>query len=154
MEHHNIKELKPHKNGHFKQGYIDPSKCKKLFESCRNKPIIYRSSWEKIFADWCERNSGVESWGSECISIPYIYNVDGQEHLYYPDFVVKMKNGITFIVEVKPFSQTQKPTGNNPEKIATWMKNMCKWKTVQKWCSTQPNTKFWIVTEKSIKQMI
>ena len=63
------KHLKPKKNGRFQQGYINPNSCKKLFESVKNQPIIYRSSWEKRFIYWCESNKNVKYWGSECTCI-------------------------------------------------------------------------------------
>ena len=88
-----IKSLKPKKNVRFSQGYIDPNACKKLFESVKKQPIIYRSSWEKKFILWCESCKNVKHWGSECTYIKYFNPVDQKTHRYFPDFVVEMQDG-------------------------------------------------------------
>ena len=105
-----IKNLKPKKNGRFKQGYINPESCKKLYENLKNEPIIYRSSWERRFITWCESSPKVVAWGSECIHIPYYNPVDQKTHNYYPDFVVELVNGDKLVVEIKPENQTVRPT--------------------------------------------
>ena len=104
-----IKHLKPKKNGRFKQGYINPESCKKLYENLKNEPIIYRSSWERRFITWCESSPKVVAWGSECIHIPYYNPVDQKTHNYYPDFVVELVNGDKLVVEIKPENQTVRP---------------------------------------------
>lgn len=149
-----IKNVKPKRKSLYKQGYINPSSCKKLFESCKDKPIIYRSSWEKIFCQWCEQNKNIEKWGSECISFKYISALDKKEHTYYPDFVLQMVSGETIIVEIKPYAQTQKPGEYASEyDKTTWLRNMSKWAYAKKWCESQENVKFWIVTEKTIHKL-
>ena len=57
-----IKKLKPSKSSRYDQGYIDPKSCKKIFESQKNKPIIYRSSYEKKVIMWLETNKNVERY--------------------------------------------------------------------------------------------
>ena len=69
---HNIKQLRPKRNSTFKQGYINRDMCKKLFESTKTEPIIFRSSWEKKFIEWCESSPLVLKWGSECCKIIHI----------------------------------------------------------------------------------
>ena len=39
-----IKNLKPSRNSRYKQGYVNPKSCKKLFPSIIHEAIIYRSS--------------------------------------------------------------------------------------------------------------
>ena len=70
------------------------------------KNVVYRSSWEYKFMQWCDSRSAVQEWGSEEIAIPYVSPVDGKRHKYYPDFYVKVR-GKKYIVEVKPFRQTK-----------------------------------------------
>ena len=75
--------------------------------------IICRSSWERKFCQWCDRNKSIVSWASEEISIPYVSPKDNRIHRYYPDFLIKVKeinNKIqTYVVEVKPKKQTLPP---------------------------------------------
>ena len=51
---HDIKSLRPSKKSRYEQGYVNPNTCKKVFESQRGIPIIFRSSLEKKFVIWCE----------------------------------------------------------------------------------------------------
>lgn len=147
-----IKQLKPKKNGRFSQGYINPNSCKKLFESVKNKPIIYRSSWEKKFIYWCEMSKNVKYWGSECIHIPYFNAYDKKEHKYYPDFVVEMENGQIMIIEIKPHNQTVKPVNENSWANKAYITNMSKWSEINKQCKLK-GYKFCILTEHTINSL-
>lgn len=146
-----IKQLKPQKEGRYKQGYINPKSCKKLFESLSNEPIIYRSSYEYKFIIWLETDKRVKSWGSECICIPYMYT-DGTTHRYYPDYFVEMVDGRKMVVEIKPSSQTKKPMNENSWLYKEYSKNVCKWKEAMKFCQAK-GYEFRILTEKTINQL-
>ena len=108
-----IKGNKPSKKSGFVQGYFPILECKKYFG---NGPIIYRSSWEKKFCLYCERNPEIIQWSSESLSIKYFNPLDEKYHTYFPDFVVRTADGRTIIVEVKPKAQLKKP---NPPKRKT-----------------------------------
>ena len=68
--------------------------------------IVYRSSWEKKFMNWCDITESVSEWQSEEFFIPYRSPIDGRVHRYFPDFFVKYRdaNGKrrTMVVEVNP----------------------------------------------------
>lgn len=147
-----IKSLKPKKNGRFQQGYINPNSCKKLFESVKNQPIIYRSSWERRFISWCESCKKVKYWGSECICIKYHNPVDQKQHRYYPDFVVQLEDGTVMIVEIKPKNQTQIPDCENSWASKTYAVNSAKWSEIKKRCD-EKGYKFCILTEKTIAKL-
>ena len=147
-----IKSLKPRKNGRFQQGYINPNSCKKLFESVKNQPIIYRSSWERIFISWCENCKKVKYWGSECTCIKYHNPVDQKQHRYYPDFVVQLEDGTVMIVEIKPKNQTQVPDCENSWASKTYAVNSAKWSEIKKRCD-EKGYKFCILTEKTIAKL-
>lgn len=149
---HDIKKLLPKRDSKYKQGYVNPDSCKKLFEDMRLKPVIYRSSYEKTFIEWCEKCKDVLHWGSECAGIPYINAYDGQQHTYYPDFFLEMTDGSKVIVEIKPYSQTQKPKVLNDYNMKQYITNMSKWKFVKEMCSAH-DWKFWIITEKSLNKL-
>ena len=104
---HSIKNNKPKRNSGFVQGYFPINECKKYYGQ---GPIIFRSSWERKFCLYCERTPEIEMWSSESISIKYFNPLDEKYHTYYPDYLVKLKDGQTFLVEVKPKSQLIKPT--------------------------------------------
>ena len=72
--------------------------------------ITFRSSWESIFANWCDIEDNVIEWGSECIEIPYFSQIDNRKHKYVTDFIVLTRNKNTgkiekWLVEVKPACQ-------------------------------------------------
>ena len=145
-----IKHVKPSKKSRYQQGYINPQSCKKLFESVKNQPIIYRSSYEKKFMVWCENSPIVKVWGSECIEIPYIMN--NKPHRYYPDYVLELNDGRKILVEIKPKSQTIKPTNMNCYAWEQWIKNQHKWTAAKQWCDRN-GLEFWILTEDTINKL-
>ena len=147
-----IKQLKPKKQGRFKQGYINPASCKKLFESVHNQPIIYRSSWEKKFIFWCEANPKVKHWGSECTCIHYYNPVDQKNHRYFPDFVVEMQDGSVLVVEIKPHNQTIPPENMNSWAAKTYAVNSAKWLALKSICDER-GYKFCILTENTINRL-
>ena len=121
----------------YKQGKYIPRLPKKYKGDYRN--IVYRSSWEYKFMQWCDNTSSVIEWGSEEIAIPYISPVDGKRHKYYPDFYVKVGNK-KYMVEVKPTRQTKEPktqkkiTKRYVTEVVTYSVNKAKWKAAEEFC--------------------
>lgn len=151
---YDIKKLKPRKCGRFKQGYINPTSCKKLFPSQKNTPIIYRSSYEKRFIEYLESNKNVEYWGSECTPIEYVDAFDNTKHTYYPDYIALI-NGVYYLFEVKPHNQCITPDKTLPKDSYAWrtyIKNVSKWKATQTLCESR-GMKFQIITEKTISKL-
>ena len=147
-----IKKLKPSKSSRYDQGYIDPKSCKKIFESQKNKPIIYRSSYEKKVIMWLETNKNVERWSSESVCIPYNIPGDSKTHYYWPDYLVQLTDKTIILVEVKPLSQTKAPSkvyDKNSTVYNTYIKNYYKWKAAKEFCEKN-NFLFKIITEKTI----
>ena len=76
--------------------------------------IYYRSGLERRVCEWCDITPAVEMWGSEEVSVPYISMLDGKQHRYFIDFVIKMRNKegkpLMFLVEVKPEKQCHLPS--------------------------------------------
>lgn len=81
---------------HFKKGIYSSN----IF----SKKFFFDSSWEEKFIKLIEKRF----ISSEIISIdrckdPVIYyQDDGTKHRYLPDFIIKFKNGITAVIEIKP----------------------------------------------------
>lgn len=147
-----IKNLKPSKTSRYSQGYIDPNSCKKLFPQLKHDKIIYRSSYEKKFIIWLEQNKRVKYWGSECFSIPYLLVSDNKVHNYYPDYFVEMVDNEIWVVEIKPYNQTQKPVNENCWAAKEYIKNMCKWKATKEFCESK-GYKFKVFTERTINNL-
>jgi len=152
-----IKNNKPSRKSGFVQGYFPLNECKKY----QGKgPIIYRSSWERKFCLYCERNPEIEYWSSESFSIKYFSPLDKKYHNYFPDYVVRLRSGKTFIVEVKPKAQLVKPEPpkrKTPKSLQsfkwlyeTWVINMCKKSAAEEFAKTK-GWSYLLVTEDFFK---
>ena len=73
----------------YTQGRFHPQNPGKYKGDLQN--IIYRSSWELKFMQWCDRNPNVIEYASEEFCIPYLSPIDGRVHRYFPDFIMKVK---------------------------------------------------------------
>ena len=62
--------------------------------------IKVKSSWEKKCAQMLDEDKDVLNFQYEAICIRYNYK--GGKRNYYPDFLVRMKNGSVLMYEVKP----------------------------------------------------
>lgn len=150
----------------FKQGFYKPINSSK----CLNKTSPeYRSDLERKLMYVLDRNPNIIQWSSEKVIIPYVHPVKSAKSgvpeyaRYFVDFYIKLKIGETikeFLVEVKPHSQTQKPTVHGNKKQSTiiyentmWAINQSKWSAAKKYCEKK-NYQFIIITEKNIDKIL
>lgn len=136
------------------QGRFHPQHPEKYQGDANN--IIYRSSWELHFFQWCDRNDNILKYAAEEFSIPYVSPLDGRVHRYYPDALVEMKrpNGEIkkYLIEIKPKRQTIPPvkkdrvTKTYINEVKTWAKNEAKWKAASEFCLDN-GVEFKILTE-------
>ena len=118
--------------------------------------IICRSSWERRFCVWCDRNENIVSWASEEFSIPYMSPIDKRVHRYFPDYIIKVKekdNKVkSYVVEVKPKKQTKPPkkrkrmTKSYIYECQTYAVNQAKWRAAVEFCEDR-RIQFKIITE-------
>lgn len=126
--------------------------------------IAWRSLWELKCMKVLDMTDAVIEWSSEEIIIPYVLEIDGKVHRYFPDFwaKVKTKNGTVqeYLLELKPHHETiepimemtqkrKKPSKSYLNKIETYVKNRNKWDAAKKFCQKR-NWKFLILTEKNV----
>lgn len=122
--------------------------------------IIFRSSYELKFMEYCDLNESINEWRSEEFFIPYISPVDGKVHRYFPDFFVKYKdkngNDRTLVAEIKPQKDLNMPDQNPKRKtkswafkVKTWVINQAKWKAAREFCEDR-KWEFRILTEKEL----
>jgi len=120
--------------------------------------IVYRSLWERNAMRWCDENPNIERWNSEEVIVPYVCNTDGRRHRYFIDLFIRLKNGQTYLVEIKPKSQTKPPkqparkTRVYLESIKTYVKNKSKWEAAAEFAERN-NSKFVIWTEDTLNSM-
>ena len=67
-----------------------------------------KSDPEIMFEQYCEDNKEIIDWvykngdsGQQYLSVVYHMGIRTSQRLFYPDYVVKMKNGTTWIIETK-----------------------------------------------------
>lgn len=118
--------------------------------------IIMRSGWETRFALWCDKNPQIIKWKSEETVIPYRCPTDNRIHRYFVDFqiqVVKRDGAIqTYLVEIKPATQTLPPTypGRRTQRYLTesmtYVKNRAKWEAAERYALDR-GWEFKIITE-------
>ncbi len=120
--------------------------------------IVYRSSWELKLLNWLDNHPSVIWFASEEIKIPYRSPLDDKMHTYFPDFVAKIKdknnNETIYMLEVKPFKQTQRPEKKKSSKTfiqesATYAVNQEKWRAADIFCKKH-NWIFKVITEKEM----
>ena len=117
--------------------------------------IIMRSSWETMFANWCDKNPSIVKWSSEETVVPYRCPTDGKIHRYFVDFKITVREGKTFLVEVKPAKQTLPPVypGRQTQRYLTesmlFIKNQAKWEAARNYCKDR-GWEFKIITEKEL----
>jgi hypothetical protein len=114
--------------------------------------IIMRSSWETRFASWCDKNPSVLKWSSEETIIPYKCPTDNRIHRYFVDFKITVTTGKTYLVEVKPKTQTQPPiypgkrTQRYLQESLAFIKNQAKWQAANEFAKDR-GWEFKIITE-------
>lgn len=138
------------------KGIFKPQNPQKYNGDATN--IIYRSSWELRVMKYFDVHPNVIWWASEELSIKYLNPIDQKIHRYFPDFIVKMKNTdgkvITYVIEVKPFNQTQQPVRKRKtqkfiNESVTYVINQSKWKAADEFCQ-EHGWQFKVITEKEL----
>ncbi|MFZ9301798.1 MAG: TnsA endonuclease N-terminal domain-containing protein [Sediminibacterium sp.] len=138
------------------KGRFSPKNPKKYNGDPSN--IIYRSTWELRVMKWLDDNPNIIWWASEELPIPYRSPIDNKIHRYFPDFIVKVKRKdglvMTYVLEVKPESQTRQPVRKRKtkrfiEESVTYAVNQEKWRAADIFCQ-EHGWQFKVITEKDL----
>ena len=95
--------------------------------------VFFRSLWERQAFRWADECADVLKWSSEETVIPYICKTDNKPHRYFVDLKLTFKDGNTYLVEIKPKSQTVPPvqpsrkTRRYVTEVLSYIKNQSKW---------------------------
>lgn len=120
--------------------------------------VTFRSLWERNVMIWLDENPNVVEWGSEEIHFHYEHPITGKSAKYYPDFIVKMNDGLMRVIEVKPQKEVDKPkepkrkTKTYINEVSTWLVNQEKWKIAKHFCS-KANISFEVWTEHTLNEI-
>jgi hypothetical protein len=104
---------------------------------------------------WADSTPDVVEWNSEEVVIPYRSPVDNRMHRYFVDAWMRLKNGKMYLIEIKPFKETEPPkppksgrkTKGYLKAIETYAVNQAKWKAAQQYCDKM-GWEFTILTER------
>ena len=123
------------------------------------KEIIYRSSWERHFFQYCDSSSNVIRWSSEPFAIKYWDETTLKTRRYFPDVYAEIKdsNDIVkkYLIEIKPLKQTvppkegKKKTKTYLNECRVYLKNECKWKFARDFCEKN-GLEFLLLTENEL----
>ena len=143
------------------QGKFKPRNPKKY----KGNPtdIVYRSSWERSFMNYCDLTESVEQWQSEEKCVWYYDPVSKRKRRYFPDFIIKYKNKkdimCTEMIEIKPAKQVIGPSKTPKRRTKSWMwevrtyvTNRAKWDAATEYCEDR-GWSFRIITEKELGLM-
>jgi len=134
------------------QGYYKPNPDKYIGK----KNPIFRSAWELKYMKYCDVSSEIVAWCSESVGIRYYDPVRFKNRIYYPDFLIVLKDKSRVLVEIKPSRETKPPRDTVKKKRitliyeqVTYKTNKAKWEAAQKYCDSK-GWKFQIITEKQL----
>lgn len=127
--------------------------------------VEYKSGLEYKAFKYADCNPAIETWSVEPFGIKYIKPTDGKFHRYYIDLVVNFRNGKTYFIEVKPYTQTippRKPANyaknqatpkamkRYQNELITYYINIAKWDAASVYCK-QYGYSFITLTDKQLK---
>lgn len=141
----------------YLQGLFKPKNPEKYVGDVTK--ICFRSSWEKKFFIWADKNPDVVNWMSEELVIPYVSPIDNQIHRYFPDMAIRVKQRdgslVNYLIEIKPDIQTKPPkrgkrsTDKYIQDLSTYAVNQAKWKQAEAYCKKK-GMHFMILTERHL----
>ena len=94
---------------------------------------MYDSVWEKAVADLCEREPSISAWAKNDhldFKVRYLYR--GSSRNFIPDYLIRLGNGKTFVLEVKGQDSEQ----NRAKRVAmeTWIEAVNEQAGFGQWC--------------------
>jgi hypothetical protein len=122
-------------------------------------PILVRSSWERLFFQWCDANWAIDKWSSESIEIKYqdpttLHKGKPAVRRYYPDVYLET-GGRKYLIEIKPYRETRPPRRGKKskntlmEREIMYARNAAKFKAASAYCKKM-GMEFKILTEKEL----
>ena len=115
--------------------------------------IIYRSSWELLVCQSCDKHPAILHWASEPFSIPYVNPVTKRSSVYIPDFLViyqdKAGNQHNEVWEIKPNNQSFVESAKRKSDKLALAVNIAKWDAARKYCANK-GLAFRIINEEHI----
>ena len=106
--------------------------AKQTIKSQVSHVVLDTKTWERSVAFYLEQNESVESYvRNDHLDFTIDYEFNGSQHAYLSDFLVKLKNGSTLILEVKGFEDEQDRAKHEAAK--SWCAAVSAWGKMGAW---------------------
>nr|WP_277602432.1 DEAD/DEAH box helicase family protein [Parahaliea mediterranea] len=135
----NVQRMEPLFNEHqpigstaYMRAWLTTKPCQPTVRS-QISPVVYDSTWEKLVADVCEKDSNVVAWAKNDhldFKIRYIWR--GSSRNFVPDYLIRLSNGKHLILEVKGQDSDQNKAKRNAADL--WVKAVNDHGGFGSWC--------------------
>jgi type III restriction enzyme len=110
------------------------SKHREPLQKSHISHCVYDSTWEATEAYKREKNPHVTAFAkNDHLDFAILYTFEGVPHFYYPDFLVKLDNGKTLVLETK--GQNSLKVQAQRRALAEWIEATNSLKEYGEWCS-------------------
>ena len=93
-----------------------PEKCLNYNGKVEGHPVTFRSSYEKIMANWLDLNNNILEWGSEIVEIPYDSDINPGQ--ITPEAGEFSYQSLKKVCEIKPKAIVTAPVAKNAMHLA------------------------------------
>ena len=112
--------------------FLTPRPCTETQKSHVNQVVLDTGTWERAAKFRLEQSELVECYvRNDHLGLGIPYEHDGISHLYEPDFIVRLTNGVNLVLEIKGFE----PDRVHAKHAAArrWISAVNNWGKLKKW---------------------
>ena len=112
--------------------FLTPRPCTETQKSHVNQVVLDTDTWERAAKFRLEESDIVACYvRNDHLGLGIPYEHDGVSHLYEPDFIVRLTNGIHLVLEIKGFEPDQVHAKHAAAK--RWVSAVNNWGKLKKW---------------------
>ena len=112
--------------------FLTPRPCTETQRSHVNQVVLDTGTWERAAKFRLEQSEVVECYvRNDHLGLGIPYEHDGISHLYEPDFIVRLTNGVHLVLEIKGFEPDQVHAKHAAAR--RWVSAVNNWGKLKKW---------------------
>ena len=112
--------------------FLTPRPCTETLKSHVNQVVLDTDKWERAAKFRLEQSDVVECYvRNDHLGLGIPYEHDGVSHLYEPDFIVRLINGLHLVLEIKGFEPDRVHAKHAAAK--RWISAVNNWGKLKKW---------------------
>ncbi len=112
--------------------FLTPRPCTETLRSHVNQVVLDTGTWERAAKFRLEQSEVVECYvRNDHLGLGIPYEHDGVSHLYEPDFIVRLINGLHLVLEIKGFEPDQVHAKHAAAR--RWISAVNNWGKLKKW---------------------